>query len=144
MVKRQSESDLLYVLAIITVLVACAGMTEALCSDWLAVWKALLFGVLVLVSFLVARGIYAMNTGTLSRAYEASEEPYVQREPCPGISRKEAFAANVVTMAHPLAEPHDFQSLPLFETERIIRGGKYSLELIKSSNGDPVLVVCED
>lgn len=117
-------------------------MAEALSGDWLFAWRDLIFGALVVMTFLIARIIYGA-IGTLSRA-DTPPSPYVQREPCEGISRKEAFAANVVTMAHPMAEPHDFQSLPLFETERIIRGGKYSLELIKSCNGEPTLVLCED
>lgn len=137
-VVRRIDSNLLCMAACTFLISICGALAEALFSDWAAAWKDCAFGIVVLAAFVIAQGIYG---ATSPPGIETSNmpEPYSEK-----LSRKEAFRAQVLTIANPLAEPHDFMSMPLYETERIISSGRYRVELIRSVNGEPTLVLCED
>jgi hypothetical protein len=136
---KKPFEDLLLLACCTFLLSICAACAEALFHDWLSAGKDFTFGLIALVAFLIAQWMYIPG-GSQSETSSLAET-----EPCTEIlSRKEAFAANVLTIANPLAEPHDFAYIPLYETERIIMSGRYRLELVKSSNEKPVLVLCEE
>lgn len=136
---RRIDSDLLCMAACTLLIVICGAFVEAMFGDWTAAWKDCAFGGVVLAAFAIVQWMYANSQIGVSRAAAPTVEPCAEI-----LSRKECFAANVLTIANPLADPHDFASIPMYETERIIASGRYRLELVKSRNGEPTLVVCED
>ena len=136
----KNSEDLLLLAACTFLLSVCWAAADGIFGDWGGAKEGLTFGLIALAAFLIAQWLYIPKFGAAHETAHVSEiEPLEEK-----LARKECFAANILTIANPLAEPHDFALLPYYETERIIMSGRYRVELVKSSNEKPVLVLCED
>jgi len=138
--KKSQNEDLLLLASCVFLLSVCWAFADGIFGDWSGAKESMTFGLIALAAFLIAQWLSIPKFGaTASPAPVDGIEPLEEK-----LARKECFAANILTIANPLAEPHDFASLPYYETERIIMSGRYRVELVKSSNDKPVLVLCED